>query len=656
MIEDQAPELVKERSAIELLPPPTRTDITVYRARRRRKPWTFWRVLRWSLLVLLLIAAAAGALVYQYFYQPLAQVTDISDRPDIQAAQEFLVAPAPNRPVTGLVIGYDARPGESQSRSDTLMLVRFDPERDTLSLLSVPRDLRVAIPGHGVDKINAAYSLGKTALALRTIQANFVGVDINYIISVDFRGFKGAVNAFGGVWIPVDRRYFNDNQGTAGTNFSDIDLKPGYQKLNGPNALAYARYRHTDTDIFRLARQQNFVREFKRQMSGWNTASRLPELAVQIGSNVKIAGSKGNKPGPNTMLAYARALASVPRDNTFQYRIEGEITGSDVVASQAEIDRVVASFEQPDLTARDAVAKRDVKGTDLTPGAAPVSKTIPPERLRIATLNGSGEQGDATLAMQQLRVAGWKKARVGLELGEGNVAAQYFSSVVFYTSKDARSAARKLQGAIGESELWEKPLPAELAPFRKKADVILIVGEQFAGVTAPEKPTALPKAEKAIVVKLPETFETPRGSVSTAAAFRDKQRKLGFPVLYPTVIPSGTEIGEPIDVSQGPLRHYRLGDKGMAMHMTSSSPGGDARYTWGVQWLDWDTPPILDEPTLRRQVAGREWRVYLSDGGRIHRIAVRNADSWVWIDNSLNDQYSNATMTAIARGLKPVPR
>ena len=619
-IEDQAPELLRERNAIELLPPPTRTDITVYKARRQRKPWSFWRVLRWGLFVMLLLAAAAGALIFHYFYEPLAQVTDISGRKDLQEAQQFLIAPAPNRPVTGLVIGYDARPGENQSRSDTLMLVRFDPERDTLSLLSVPRDLRVAIPGHGIDKINAAYSIGKTPLALRTIQANFVGVDINYIISVDFRGFKGAVNAFGGVWIPIDRRYFNDNAGTAGTNFSDIDLKPGYQKLNGPMALAYARYRHTDTDIFRLARQQVFVREFKRQMSGWNTASRLPELAVQIGENVKIVGAKGNKPGPNTMLQYARALAGVPRGNTFQYRVEGEITGNDVTASQAEIDRAVASFEQPDLTARDAVAKRDVRGKDLSPSKSPARKTIPPERLRIATLNGSGEQGDATLAMQQLRVAGWKKARVGKELGEGNVAAEYFSSVVYYTSPAARSAARKLQGAIGESELWEKPLPVELAPFRKKTDVVLIVGEQFAGATAPDRPTALPKVEKPLVVKLPETFETARGSVSTMAAFRDKQRKLGFPILYPSVIPTGTEIGEPIDVSQGPLRHYRLGDKGMAMHMTSSSPGGDARYTWGVQWLDWDTPPILDEPTFKRRVSRREWRVYLSDGGRIHRI------------------------------------
>ena len=98
----------------------------------------------------------------------------------------------------------------------------------------------------------------------------------------------------------------------------------------------------------------------------------------------------------------------------------------------------------------------------------------------------------------------------------------------------------------------------------------------------------------------------------------------------------------------------------MAMHLTASAPGLDARYTWDMQWLEWTSPPILDEPSIpahhvKTPSGDRIWKVYLSDGGKIHRIAVYWGKGVVWVSNSLGDNYSNATMIAVARSLKPVP-
>ena len=114
------------------------------------------------------------------------------------------------------------------------MLVRIDPRTKYISLLSLPRDLHVNIPGYGVDKINAAYTDGGYKLALKTVES-VTGVDVNYLVTVDFRGFRDLVDSFHGVYVPVDQHYYHSN--TSGSDqYSEIDIQPGYQKLNGTDA------------------------------------------------------------------------------------------------------------------------------------------------------------------------------------------------------------------------------------------------------------------------------------------------------------------------------------------------------------------------------------------------------------------------------------
>src|SRR5262249_55015185 len=160
-----------------------------------------------------------------------------------------------NQPTIALVIGTDRRQGfqaDLTGRSDTLILVRADPIHKSLSLLSFPRDLIVAVkcPGRPDtrDRINAAFSFCGAAGSVETVRA-LTGLPINYFITVNFRGFKDLVNNLGGVWLDIDHRYLCDPSNCP--NVSQIDLWPGYQKVDAANALAFVRYRHFDSDLFR---------------------------------------------------------------------------------------------------------------------------------------------------------------------------------------------------------------------------------------------------------------------------------------------------------------------------------------------------------------------------------------------------------------------
>ena len=125
--------------------------------------------------------------------------------------------------------------------------------------MSIPRDLKVEIPGFGTDKFNAAYTYGGPKLTLQVVK-ELTGLPINHVVNVDFLGFVRAVDAIGCVYVDVDRRYYHSNVGVPPSEqYSEINIQPGYQLLCGKKALQYVRYRHTDTDLVRSARQQDFL-------------------------------------------------------------------------------------------------------------------------------------------------------------------------------------------------------------------------------------------------------------------------------------------------------------------------------------------------------------------------------------------------------------
>ena len=208
------------------------------------------------------------------------------------------------------------------SNSDTLMLLRADPTNDTLSLLSFPRDLYVPIYCSGntattTFRINSAWSTCSNGPAgtLDTVE-KLTGLHINYLITLDFHAFTQIVDHLHGVYMNVDRRYFIGK----GTGTSAINLHPGYQKLDGAQALSYVRYRHTDSDIYRNGRQQLFLDALKSRVK---TISIFDALKVigDLKHNVEIGKGGGGNVTPDELKSYLGLLYGLPAGHLFRNAI-----------------------------------------------------------------------------------------------------------------------------------------------------------------------------------------------------------------------------------------------------------------------------------------------------------------------------------------------
>jgi len=241
-----------------------------------------------------------------------------------------------------LVLGCDKRPKEEgvESRSDTIMLVHADPEEDFLSVLSLPRDLKVEIPGHGTQKLNAAYTYGGWELAAETVE-RLTNVDITEFVEVDFQAFRDVVDALGGVYVDVDRRYYNDNP-----EYELIKLAPGYQLLDGANALDYVRFRHDlNYDFGRMRRQQRFLAAVREQAMGWNLVLDLPGIVDGLFSNLATSLSA------NDMLKLAYWAVRLDGSHIRQVSVIGDIRTiegvSYVIPPEGAVEEAVVKMMTP---------------------------------------------------------------------------------------------------------------------------------------------------------------------------------------------------------------------------------------------------------------------------------------------------------------------
>ena len=173
-----------------------------------------------------------------------------------------------------LVLGNDSRPGETKSRSDTIMLVSLDQETNQLAILSIPRDTRVEIPGRGYDKINSAYYHGGPQLATEAVE-ELLNIQVDYYVSTNFEGFKNIIDILGGVSINVPQRMYYPAEG--------INLKKGEQILDGDMALQFVRFRSYPLgDITRVEQQQLLVKAIVKQSLQLGNLSKLPRLFPQF--------------------------------------------------------------------------------------------------------------------------------------------------------------------------------------------------------------------------------------------------------------------------------------------------------------------------------------------------------------------------------------
>jgi polyisoprenyl-teichoic acid--peptidoglycan teichoic acid transferase len=219
----------------------------------------WWRFGLGSVIIMLTVAAATSTSILLYVESIATALSHHNVYKD--KLDRYLSQVNGGEPENILILGSDKRANlqEDPGRSDTTMLLRLDPDRNAIAVMSIPRDLKVEIPGFGTEKFNAAYSYGGPKLTLRVVK-ELTGLSINHVVNVDFLGFVRAVDAIGCVYTDVDRRYYHSNAGLpASEQYSEINIKPGYQLLCGKKALQYVRYRHTDTDLVRSARQQDFI-------------------------------------------------------------------------------------------------------------------------------------------------------------------------------------------------------------------------------------------------------------------------------------------------------------------------------------------------------------------------------------------------------------
>jgi len=254
-------------------------------------------------------------------------------------------------PQTIMVIGSDKRSVGARSgardkpHSDTMLLVRLDPGSGAISLLSIPRDLKVTIPerrGPVVAKVNQAFADGGAKLAVKTVE-RLTGLAINHVVDMHFAGFKRAVDVLGCVYADVDRRYFNRNIGTPETNFADIDIQPGYQKLCGQDALDYVRFRHDDTDIVRQARQQDFLRQVKDQLGVQGLLDKRLALEHVFGADVSTDVHSSRQ-----ILQILKLLVDSFAGSVRQVRFEVSLGPSYVTATREQIRRGVREFLRSD--------------------------------------------------------------------------------------------------------------------------------------------------------------------------------------------------------------------------------------------------------------------------------------------------------------------
>lgn len=342
----------------------------------RRLNWH--RFLLFSGCALLLLALAVGAGIYAF----LGGLGGSEG----EAAGHDREQPEKLEPVNILVLGLDAGVLESHTghlpeRSDTIMVVSFDPAKKRAGVISIPRDSRVSIPGHGFDKINHAHAYGGTDLAIRTVE-NLLNIPIHYYVKVNYAGLIKLVDALGGVKIDVeqDMRYVDRAGGLK------IDLKKGLQVLDGPKAEQYLRYRNQTGDIGRIARQQKFLRALADKVFSAGTLLKIPELARIVSENIETDMS------PSKIVYYGNLarqvdLAQVPMET---------LVGSDKYIGG------VSYWLVDTEKVGDQVAKV-LFGIDREANKA----------VRLEVLNGNGEPGAAREVAEQLANMGFTVVRVG---------------------------------------------------------------------------------------------------------------------------------------------------------------------------------------------------------------------------------------------------
>ncbi len=605
----------------------------------------------WFLLVVLVISAGLAGGLYLYAHESLSVINGNSNAATSKT-KGILHLPKPGAPAVALIAGYDHRAGSGTSsyagsNSDTLMLLRADPRNGTLSLLSFPRDLNVPIYCKGdtvstSDRINAAWADcgndGGPYAALDTIE-HLTGVPVNYLITLDFNAFVQIVHRIGGVYLNVDRRYYNRNVGTLETDYSNINLHPGYQRLNGTEALEYVRFRHLDSDLYRNGRQQLFMEALKQRLEQTLTPSNLFEVPKIIGAvkgNLAIEKADGSSVGWNEMKSYLGLLIGLQGGHLLRNAIPiQDLTNIDVGGAQElsatpqVIAAAVHSFLHP-----------------VVPAAAPVhsgngKKTpkLPRKSISVLVLNAGGRTGMAADTSYRLGKVGFTTKTLPASTPAN--ASLTTDTVVYYdpSQPTGQKAAEELVPLFG-SHTTVAPMTSSIATLASEAGdplTVVAVGTSYSGtlklphkVKAPSHTTADAQVQDGVSM--------------TLAAVRSKQHAAHFPLM----VPHKVALGSAISTEEG-VRLFKPLNGKKEFVLTFNLNNGVEYYQ--VEESNWTDAPLFANPSYTFHRKGRTYEEFTS-GGKIQTIALVDGKAVYWVQNTILNSLSNATMIAIAESLQ----
>ncbi|MCK6206062.1 LytR family transcriptional regulator [Bacillus infantis] len=244
-------------------------------AKRKKRVW-----LRVLLIIVLLLAAGAG--IYGFMvYKSLSSAVDTMHAPikrEKSEKREETITLEKRDPISVLMLGVDEREGD-KGRSDTMIVLTVNPETNSVKMLSIPRDTRTEIIGHGtVDKINHAYAFGGEEMSIATVE-DFLDIPIDYYVKINMQGFKDIVDAVGGITVNNDKDFTQDGH----------HFPLGSQKLDGDEALSYVRMRKEDADgdFGRQERQRQIIQGVINKGASFSSLTRFDNIFDALGKNVR---------------------------------------------------------------------------------------------------------------------------------------------------------------------------------------------------------------------------------------------------------------------------------------------------------------------------------------------------------------------------------
>jgi LCP family protein required for cell wall assembly len=612
----------------------------------------------WFVLAVAVVGAGAAGGAYLYTHETLNAVS-AHTKPLINTEKngDLKTVPPPSKPAIALVAGYDVRGAPkganpyAGSNSDTLMLMRADPENNTLSLLSFPRDLYINIYCHGdtvytQSRINSAWSVCSNgpAATLDTVE-KLTGLDINYLITLDFHAFTQIVDHLHGIYMNVDRRYFIAPH----TGTSAINLHPGYQKLDGAQALSYVRYRHTDSDIYRTGRQQLFLDALKSRVKTGLSIFDAPKLIGDLKNNVEIAQGGGGNVTPEQLKSYLGLLYGLPAGHLFRNSIpvndfQNEVIGgADVLKTDpSNIATAVHSFLNPDVREAQAV-NTQFGGKPKTPKKKTTKQhKLSKSQISVLVLNAGRVAGQAENTSYRLATHGFTTRT--LPAGDqANAPRVQSNTVVYYdpVQTNAQQAAQQLRPLFGPHAIVKQMTPA-ISSFAGRAGnplTVVTVGTSFPGtLTIPKPPKVEPKTP-------PQVSD---GQGMTAPRLRQVYDEVHFPLMVPHKVARYSELSSVEGVRAfKPLKNQH--------EVALTFEVGQTSEYWQIEESTWKTAPILQSPSFTLIHRGQRYQVYTS-GGAVQRIALVTPQATYWVSNTILNELSNSTMLAIAESLRPLRR